>query len=152
VAEPDVYELAPPPSVVRRAADLEEVRAMLDAREIDVAVDELRWLLEGCHALLEAHKLLGEIAAADGDLALARGHFGYAYQLGVEALPPAGLPGVLPYERPANQAFFQAGKGLAWCLIKQGHRDLAEDVVQQLVRLDPSDPLGLKDLIAVSEA
>jgi hypothetical protein len=147
VEEPDEYELAPPRCVIRRAADMEEVRAMLDAGEIDIAVDELRWLLEGCRPLLEAHKLLGEIALADGDLPLARAHFGYAYELGLKAIPDAGLPGTLPYGRKANQAFFEAGKGLAFCLGKQGERGMAAEVVQRLLRLDPADPLGLKGLL-----
>ncbi len=118
---------------------------MLEAGEIDVAVDELLWLLSGCDVLLEAHKMLGEIAVADGDLQLARGHFGYAYELGLGALGK-GTGGVLPYARPANQPFFQAGKGLAWCLEQQGEAGLAAEVVQRLLALDPTDPLGLKEI------
>ena len=109
----DAFELVYPPCVHRREADMEEARAMLDAGEIDVAVDELRWLLEGCKGLLEAHRLLGEVALADGDLPLARAHFGYGYELGVKALPAAGLQGTLPYSRPANRPFLEAGKGRA---------------------------------------
>ncbi len=147
----DEFELAPPRSVVRREADLEEVRAMLDAGEVDVAVDELRWLLEGCRPLLEVHKLLGEIAAADNDPQLARAHFGYAYELGLKAIPASGLAGPLPYDRPANRAFFEAGQGLARCLNRDGDRALAAEVIDRLVRLDPSDPLGIGDLLDQSE-
>jgi tetratricopeptide (TPR) repeat protein len=141
---PGKFELDYPPCVRQRKEDMEEVRAMLDAGEIDVAVDELLWLLSGCDALLEAHKLLGEIALADGDLQLARGHLGYAYELGLKALGEGGGKR-LPYARPANQPFFEAGKGLAWCLKQQGEVALAEEVVQRLLALDPSGPLGLEE-------
>jgi len=126
---------------------MEEVHAMLDAGEIEVAVDELRWLLDGCNELLEAHQLLGEIALADGDLPLARAHLGSAYELGLKALPKGGLPGRLPYARTANQAFFAAGRALAWCLDRSGESELAAEVVGQLLALDPSDPLDVKKLL-----
>jgi tetratricopeptide (TPR) repeat protein len=142
------FELVHPPCVAERAEDMEEVQAMLQAGEIDVAVDELRWLLDGCPALLEAHQLLGEIALAEGDLALARGHFGCAYQQALEAIPKSGLPGPLPYACHANRAFFQAGKGLAWCLHRLGESRLAAEVVDQLLALDPGDPLGVTHLLS----
>lgn len=142
-----VFELVYPPCVAERAEDLEEVQAMLEAGEIDVARDELRWLLDGCQELLEAHQLLGEIALAEGDLPLARGHFGCAYQLGLEALPKPGLPGPLSYACLANRAFLRSGKGLAWCLHRLGHSRLAAEVVDQLLALDPSDPMGVKNLL-----
>lgn len=147
VGNSDVWELSPPRSVVQRKADIEEVRSMLDSGEVDVAVDELRWLIEGCRSLLEAHKLLGDVALADNDLELARGHFGYAYELGWKAIPDSESPFRLPYARPANRAFFEAGQGLVRCLVQQGERKLAADVVNRLTRLDPSDPLDLKAML-----
>jgi hypothetical protein len=57
-----------------------------------------------------------------------------------------GAGGVLPYARPANQSFFEAGKGLAWCLKQQGEVELAAEVVRRLLTLDPSGPLGLKEM------
>lgn len=143
-----VFELVHPPSVAARADDMEQVHVMLQAGEMEIAVDELRWLVAGCHELLEAHKLLGEIALSDGNLALARAHFGYAYQLGLRALPKAGLPGPLPSQRPANQTFFEAGKGLAHCLQKLGETKLAAEVVDQFIALDPSDPLALEKQVS----
>jgi Flp pilus assembly protein TadD len=143
----DTFELVHPPCVEERAEDMEEVYAMLQAGETDVAVDELRWLLEGCHELLEAHKLLGEFAMTEGDLALARSHFGRAYDLGLAALPRKGLSGPLPYARPANRPFLEAGKGLACCLRGLGELKLATDVVGQLLTLDPADPLAVKDVL-----
>jgi tetratricopeptide (TPR) repeat protein len=121
---------------------MEEVRSMLDAGEVEVAIDELRWLLSGCRELLEAHKLLGEIALADGDLSLARAHLGYTYQLGEEAMRQAsGFTGSLPHAREANQPFLEAGKGLAYCLELQGDTAAAFQVARRLLELDPSDPL-----------
>jgi tetratricopeptide (TPR) repeat protein len=141
------FELAYPACVDERKEDMEEVRAMLDAGEVDVAVDELRWLLEDCPALLEAHQLLGEVALADGDLSLARGHLGYAFELGMAAIPPGGLPGPLPCAREANRPFFEAGRGLAWCLKQAGEDRAAAEVVEKLLVLDPTDPLNLRGIV-----
>ncbi len=146
------FELVYPRSVERRADDLEEVYTMLRAGEVELAAEELRWLVQGCRVLLEAFKLLGEIALADGDVRLARAYFGRAYELGVAALPADGLPGPLPYDRPANRPFFEAGKGLACCLHQQGHTALARQVVEKLLLLDPSDPMTLRDLLKRFEA
>ena len=140
----DAFELVFPRCVQQRADDLEEIHAMLKAGEIDVAVDELRWLLNGCQPLLEAHKLLGEIAMADNDLELARAHFGMAWSLGTAALPK-GRRTRLPYRRPANRALLEAGKGLAWCLKQSDDPQMAAEIVVQLRDLDPSDPLKLAD-------
>ena len=144
----DVFELVHPRCATRRAEDLEEVRAMLDAGEAEVAVDELRWLLQGCRELLEAHGLLGQIALSAGDLPLARAHFGRAYDLALEALPPEGLSGTLPHARDANRAFFQAGKGLIECFLQLDDSGQAPEVVEQLLTLDPADPLGVRALLA----
>ena len=120
---------------------------MLDAGEVDVAVDELRWLLEGCREFLAAHRLLGQIALSGGDLQLARAHFRRAYDLGLKALPKGGLPGTLPCARDANRAFFEAGKGLVECLVQLGESGPAAEVARQLLALDPSDPLGIRELL-----
>jgi tetratricopeptide (TPR) repeat protein len=139
------FELVHPRSVRDRDEDLEEVRTMLAAGESDIAVDELRWLLSGCPVLLEAHKLLGEIALGEGDMELAQSHFGVAYEMGLAALG-RGFSGKLPYARKANQPFFEAGKGLALCLRQAGEYRLATEVVRRLLTLDPADPLGLESL------
>lgn len=143
----EAFELVFPGCVEERKEDLEDVRAMIEEGEFDVAMDELRWLLADCRPLLEAHRLLGEIALIEEDMQLAQAHLGYAYQMGIVAIPKEGLSGPLPYERPANQAFFEAGKGLAWCLKNQGGTQQAKEVVETLLRLDPNDPLGLKGLL-----
>lgn len=126
------------------AEDLEEVRSMIEAGEADVAIDELRWLLGTCHDIIEAHFLLGQLAVeVDKDLALGRGHFGTGYQLGLQAWRRAGRPTPLPALHPANRHFFDAGRGLAWCLHELGKSDMAREVLQEMLKLDPTDPLGI---------
>ncbi|HWB08329.1 MAG TPA: hypothetical protein VG826_03860 [Pirellulales bacterium] len=138
------WELVHPRCALERGEDLEEVQQMLDAGEIDVAIDEMRWLLNGCSDFVAAHRMLGEQALADGDLKLARGHFGYAYEIGLSAFPAGGLDAPLPYRLPANRPFLEAAKGLAWCLHELGKLKLAVRVVEQLLKLDPADPLNVR--------
>jgi hypothetical protein len=141
----DAWELVHPRCARDRQDDLEEVRKMLDAGETEVARDECRWLLEGCSDCLEAHRILGEIALAEGDWALARGHFGYAFRLGTKALEQAGGK-VLPYRLESNRACLESGKALAWCLKQLGKNDLAAEVIDVLLACDPADPLGVSQL------
>ena len=145
--ERGVFELVYPACVRARSDDMEEVHRMLEAGEIDVAVDELRWLLERCRALLEAHELLGRIALAAEDFDLARGHLAYAFELGSAATAAQGLSGVLPSTRPANGPFFRAGRGLAECLKRQGEASAAKRVVERLLALDPRDSLGIRGVL-----
>lgn len=119
---------------------------MLAAGEFEIAQDELRWLLDGCSEFLAAHKLLGEMALLEGDFKLARGHFGYAYKIGRKALPKEGLRGTLPYDLPANHDFYEASKGLCACLRELGRHELALETIADLLKLDPSDPLNLREL------
>lgn len=121
---------------------------MIEAGELEVAVDELRWVLSGCSEFIEAHCLLGELALEmGGDVPLARGHFGTAYQLGTRTLKRGKCAGPLPFNQPANQAFFRAGQGLTWCLDKLGKSEMANEVVKKLLSLDASDPLGLRAML-----
>jgi hypothetical protein len=127
-----------------RREDLEEVYKMIEAGETEIAIDELRWLLNGCSDFLDAHRLLGELALADNDLPLARAHLGYAHRLGMKAL---GARESLPCRLPANQAFHEAGKALVGCLMKIGKHDMAREVLEDLLRCDPSDPLAVRALV-----
>jgi hypothetical protein len=136
-----------PRCAIEREADLREAAAMIVAGEHEIARDELRWLLEGCSDNIAAHELLGELALDEENIPLARGHFGYAYQLGMKAIHTAGLPGPFNFEQPANQAFYSAGKGLVHCLLKLDKRDVAREVVEFLLRCDPRDPLHLRRLL-----
>jgi hypothetical protein len=142
------WMLVHPRCVRDRAEDLDEVRAMIEAGEFDVALDELRWLLSDCPEFIAAHALLGELAAAmNDDLSLARGHFGAGYQLGLQTLRRAKMPRPLLYSQPANRPFFEAGRGLVWTLEKLGRRDMADEIVETLLQLDPTDPLHVKALV-----
>lgn len=143
----DAWELVHPRCARDREEDLEEVRKMLDAGEIDVAVDECRWLLSGCVDCLEAHRILGEIALGENDLPLARGHFGYAFRLGEKALEQARNPSPLPHRLKSNQSFLESAKGLALCLKELDKREMAAEVVGVMLRCDPSDPLGVRRLL-----
>jgi hypothetical protein len=142
------WELRHPRCAVEREADLREAAAMIDAGEHEIARDELRWLLDGCSDNIAAHKLLGELALHEDNVPLARGHFGYAYQLGMKAIRGADSPAPFPFEHTTNQEFFAAGKGLVHCLMKLDKREVAAEVVEFLVRCDPRDPLKLRGLLA----
>lgn len=147
IPDADGYEFLHPRCALDRSEDLEEVVAMISQGEAEIATDELRWLLNGCPDLLAAHQYLGDIALADGDLPLARGHFGYAYHAGMKAWKQAGYPAPLKYSHPANRPFFDAGYGLVHCLLALNERRLAEETVAQMREADPSDPLHLQDLL-----
>lgn len=121
---------------------------MIELGEEEIALEELRWLLDGCTDFIEAHKILGELALTAEDLKLARAHFGYAWDIGIAALPNRALSGPLSYERPANQPFLEAAKGLAWSLIQLGLADTAREVLNRMLQLDPSDPLGATEMRA----
>jgi tetratricopeptide (TPR) repeat protein len=138
-------ELVHPRCAVERREDIEEVEVMLAAGELEVARDELRWLLEGCGNMVIAHVKLGEIAMAEGDIPLARGHFGYACQICEAVLRP--VPQVrLPCACEANRPFFEAAKGAVRCLFQlQRHRD-AIKIAERMIELDPDDPLGFEAL------
>ncbi len=136
------WELVHPRCALVRADDLEEVEEMIAGGELEVAKEELRWLLDGCGDFIAAHRLLGAIAMDAEDFKLARGHFGYAFEIGWSALTTA-KGNSLPYRLPANQACLESAKGLAWCLKQIERTPLAIDVVAELVRLDSTDPLGV---------
>lgn len=141
-----------PPCARERAEDLEEVRAMIDGGEAEVAVDELHWLLSGCSEFVEGHAILGELALEAGDYALARGHFGFAVQLGMKAIERAKVAGPLPYSQPANQSFHEAGRGLVESLLALQMTPKAIELVRKLVLLDPSDPLELRALVDAAQS
>lgn len=140
------FELVYPACVRERREDMEEVYEMLELGEIEAAEDELRWLLQGCHALLDAHRLLGHLALESARWDLARAHLGYAYELVWSALGER-FEGRLPYARPANRPFHEAGHDLVQCLLLCGERSLAKEVADQLRRLDPADPLQTGELL-----
>lgn len=95
--------------------DFEEGIELWKAGDAEAARDALRYALQGCGDNLWVHVALGRIALEEfRDPTLARGHFGYAYELADRALPP-GFRGRLPRHRFANRPFFDAIAGLADC-------------------------------------
>jgi hypothetical protein len=142
----NAWELLHPRCALERREDMEEVEAMLEAGEVEIAKDELRWLLSGCPDFIDAHRLLGEIALSEGDVPLARGHFGHAFRVAVRALTKTGNPQPLPYSRAANQAFYECGKGLVHCLLKLAKKKMAAEIIDRLLQCDATDPLGVREL------
>jgi hypothetical protein len=102
--------------------DYEEGLELWKEGDSESARDALRYALSACHENLWVHVALGRIALAEfRDPSLARGHFGYAFDLGERSLPP-GFRGRLPRERPANRPFFEAVDGLIESLLALGRQ------------------------------
>ncbi len=140
---PKGWVLVHPRSVRERAEDLEEVETMLEADEIDIARDELRYLLQDCPNHMTVHFMLGDIALAEKDIKLARGHYGYAYEIGHKALKREKFPKPFLQSEPANEIFFESGKQLAWCLKLLEKNDLMRrDRVPAELRSERSAPIA----------
>lgn len=109
------FELDHPKCVREMELDFEEGIELRRAGDPEAARDALRYALQGCGDNLWVHVALGWIALEDfNDPTLARGHFGYAFELGQRALPP-GFNGRLPQHREANRPFYDAIDGLIAC-------------------------------------
>jgi len=140
------WEFVHPRCARRRRADMEEVEAMVESGETEIARDELVWLLSECPDFLDAHVHLGLIALEEEDPKLARGHFGRAYELCLRALEAADNPQPIPYSLDGNKPFYEAAKGLVHCLLDMGRQKVAQDVCRRIAPLDPSDPLAIQRL------
>jgi hypothetical protein len=145
------FALQPPVCAVDRRDDLDEVHNMIAGGELEIARDELLYLVSDCRAFLEAHNLLGELALEEENIAVARGHFGFAYEIGLDSLPK-GFRGILPARTDYNGPFFLAGRGLARCLIARGNKTEGRDVLKQLARFDPREETIQVLLKELSEA
>ncbi len=128
-----------------RLDDLAEVEQIIAAGELEIAVDELRWLLEDCSDFLPAHRLLGMLALEAEDWPLARAHFGVVFDLCRALMPSGGLKVTLPYSLVENQVVHECGRGLAWSLHQLGLHPLALDVLRQMLTWDPSDPVKVEN-------
>ena len=96
----DDFELVHPAAVKETELDFEEGIELWKAGDPESARDALRYALSACHDNIWAHVALGQIALVEfRDPALARGHFGYAFELAHRALPQ-GFKGRLPRHRP----------------------------------------------------
>jgi hypothetical protein len=117
---PGVFELIHPRCVEEMRPDYEEGLELWKAGEPEDARDALRYALQGCGDNLWVHVALGRIALeAFNDPSLARGHFGYGFELAQRAIP-SDFSGRIPRDRPANRPLFEAMDGLIECLHRLG--------------------------------
>lgn len=122
----DDYELDHPPCIHEMELDYQEGIELWEAGEPEEARDALRYALQGCGDNMYVHVALGRIALeAFKDPSLARGHFGYAFELADRALP-RGFTGRIPRHLPANRPLFEATEGLAACYEALGQPREAE--------------------------
>ncbi len=137
---PDAFELVHPRCVAEAELDYQEGMDLRRAGDPEEARDALRYALGACRDNLWVHVALGQIALREfKDPALARGHFGYAFELGNKALPQ-GFSGRLPRERVANRPFFEAIEGLAESLRAMGKPKDANDLSALATRLAGAPP------------
>src|SRR3954447_9256659 len=79
---PDAFELVHPRCVAEAELDYQEGLELWKAGDPEEARDALRYALGACRDNLWVHVTLGKIALREfKDPALARGHFGYAFEL-----------------------------------------------------------------------
>jgi hypothetical protein len=122
------FELVHPPCVEELWPDFEEAMHALAEGAVAEARDQLRFLLEECGTNLWVHAALGRIALeSHRDARLARGHFGYAFELARRAVPP-DFRGRLPGDRPANRPLYDALDGLIACDEALGRRAEADEL------------------------
>jgi hypothetical protein len=120
--------------------DYEEGIELRKAGDPEAARDALRFALQGCGDNIWVHVALGRIALEEfRDPSLARGHFGYAYELAEKAIPN-DFNGRLPKEHPSNRPLYDAMDGLITCHEALGAADLAGDLKRK--RDAWSRPLG----------
>jgi hypothetical protein len=133
----DNFELVHPRCVRETELDFAEGIELWKAGDPESARDALRYALSACHDNLWVHVALGQIALAEfRDPGLARGHFGYAFELANRALP--GFKGRLPRDRTNNQPFYAAIDGLAESLEALGLHDDAKSLRALGARLSGS--------------
>lgn len=124
----DEFVLVHPKCVREMELDYEEGIELRKAGDPEAARDALRFALQGCGDNLWVHVALGKIALEDfKDPTLARGHFGYAYEL-VEKAIPRDFAGKLPREHPANRPVYDAIEGLVACYEALGDAPLAQEL------------------------
>ena len=111
----DDFELVHPRCVREMELDYQEGIELWEAGDPESAQDALRYALQGCGDNLWVHVALGRIALDEwNDATLARGHFGYAFELAQRAISP-GFAGRLPRQKASNRPFHEAIDGLIRC-------------------------------------
>lgn len=138
----DRFELKHPTCVGETELDYEEGMEIWKAGDPEGARDALRYALAACRDNLWIHVALGRIAMeAFRDPALARGHFGYAVELGRRAIPPQ-FRGVLPADRRGNRPLYEAIEGLVAALEALGLGADAAELKSMADRLSGRRPRG----------
>ncbi len=134
------FELVHPRCVLQRRGDYEEGMELWKSGDIPGAREALRFALEGCGDNLWIHVALGRIALESSeDPELARGHFGYAFEL-VERAVPQGFRGKVSRKMPGNRPFYEAAEGLASCYEKLGKNREASEVRDRANQLGGPSP------------
>jgi hypothetical protein len=137
------FELVHPRCVAEMELDYEEGIELWREGDVESARDALRFALQGCGDNLWVHVALGRIALEEfKDPSLARGHFGYGFELAQRALP-AGFSGRLPRHRLANRPFYDAIDGLVACYEALANQAEADGLRELAKRLSGGDrPTG----------
>lgn len=139
------YAFQAPECALDRDLDLAEVLEIRANGEFEIARDELLYLVADCRGFLEAYIQLAELALEDEDIPLAKGHFAFAYENGLDILP-LNFRGQLPCNEGYNSHFYAAGRGLARCLISRKEPQPAREVLEQLLKFDPTEE-GARSLL-----
>lgn len=132
------YAFQAPECALDRDMDMAEVLEIRAAGEFEIARDELLYLVADCRGFLEAYIQLAELALEDEDIVLAKGHFAFAYENGLDRLP-LNFRGQLPCNEGYNSHFYAAGRGLARCLVARKELKAAQEVLEQLLKFDPTE-------------
>ncbi len=124
----DEFVLVHPKCIHEMELDYEEGIELRKAGDPEAARDALRYALQGCGDNVWVHVALGQIALEDfRDPALAKGHFGYAYELADNTMP-RDFDGRLPRDHPMNRPLYDAVDGLIACHDALGAADLAREL------------------------
>jgi hypothetical protein len=134
------FEFIHPQGVEEAELDYEEGIELWNAGDPESARDALRYALSAYHDNIWIHVALGQIALVEfHDPTLARGHFGYAFELANRALPQ-GFKGRLPRERPNNRPFYEAIDGLIQSMEALGRRADVDSLKALASRLMSGSP------------
>jgi hypothetical protein len=122
------FALSHPKCIHEMELDYEEGLELRREGDSEGARDALRYALQGCGDNIWVHVALGRIALEDfNDPSLARGHFGYGFELAEKAIP-RDFDGKLPREHPSNRPLYDAIDGLILCYEKLGQPAPAEEL------------------------
>lgn len=138
------HALVHPPCIEERLEDYREGLEVWEAGEPEEAREILRYALEGCGDNLWIHVALGRIALeSDRNPLLARGHFGYAFELARQTIPP-GFGGRLPRNEPDNQPLYDAIAGLTEALEHLGQEGEARELRRLASVWSGAEPVARK--------